>query len=88
MLQPVSGRMETMGIRLDATDEAVAELARVGFDARYGARPLRRATVRLVEDPFALEMLEGRFKEGDHIPASVEQDKICFRKQKETVFGG
>ena len=41
-----------------------------------------------VEDPFALEMLEGRFKEGDHILASVEQDKICFRKQKETAAGG
>ena len=41
MLKTVSARMETMGIHLDASDEAVAELAKEGFDPKYGARPLR-----------------------------------------------
>ncbi|MBQ5662203.1 MAG: ATP-dependent Clp protease ATP-binding subunit [Clostridia bacterium] len=88
MLRELQHRIANLGMRI-SFDESVPELlAREGMDPLYGARPLRRATVRLVEDPFALEMLEGRFKEGDHILASVEQDKICFRKQKETVSGG
>ena len=53
MLRTVSARMETMGIHLDASDEAVAELAKEGFDARYGARPLRRAIQSKVEDAVA-----------------------------------
>ena len=43
MLKTVANRMESMGIHLDASDEAIKELARVGFDPKYGARPLRRA---------------------------------------------
>jgi len=80
MLQTVSGRMETMGIRLDATDEAVAELARVGFDARYGARPLRRAIQSRVEDAVAEKMLDGTLASGDTAKLSVEDDVLSISK--------
>ena len=49
------GRMEAMDIHLDASDEAVKELAKEGFDPRYGARPLRRAIQSKVEDAVAVE---------------------------------
>ena len=65
MLRTVSARMETMGIHLDASDEAVAELAREGFDPKYGARPLRRAIQSKVEDAVAERMLDGTLKAGD-----------------------
>ena len=55
MLKTVAGRMETMDIQLDASDEAVKELAKEGFDPRYGARPLRRAIQSKVEDAVAVE---------------------------------
>ena len=55
MLKTVADRMETMGIHLDASDEAVKELAKEGFDPRYGARPLRRAIQSKVEDAVAVE---------------------------------
>ena len=55
MLKTVAGRMETMDIHLDASDEAVKELAKEGFDPRYGARPLRRAIQSKVEDAVAVE---------------------------------
>ena len=55
MLKTVAGRMETMDIHLDASDETVKELAKEGFDPRYGARPLRRAIQSKVEDAVAVE---------------------------------
>ena len=80
MLRTVSARTETMGIHLDASDEAVAELAKEGFDPKYGARPLRRAIQSKVEDAVAEKMLDGTLKEGDTARLTVEDDKLCVTK--------
>ncbi len=80
MLGTVSARMEAMGIRLDAGDEAVAELAKEGFDPKYGARPLRRAIQSMVEDAVAEKMLDGTLKEGDIAKLVVENDHLCVTK--------
>ena len=71
MLKTVSARMETMGIHLDASDEAVAELAKEGFDPKYGARPLRRAIQSKVEDAVAEKMLDGTLKAGEPMNITV-----------------
>ena len=65
MLKTVAARMEAMDIHLDASDEAVKELAKEGFDPRYGARPLRRAIQSKLEDAVAEKMLDGTLKTGD-----------------------
>ena len=62
MLKTVADRMETMDIHLDASDEAVKELAKEGFDPKYGARPLRRAIQSKVEDAVAEKMLDGTLR--------------------------
>ncbi|MDY3692952.1 MAG: ATP-dependent Clp protease ATP-binding subunit [Dysosmobacter sp.] len=80
MLNTVSARMETMGIHLDASDEAVAELAKEGFDPKYGARPLRRAIQSKVEDAVAEKMLDGTFQNGDTARLTVEDNKLCVTK--------
>ena len=93
MLKTVAGRMEAMDIHLDASDEAVKELAKEGFDPRYGARPLRRAIQSKVEDAVAEKMLdgtlktgdtaklaEGTLKEGDTAKLTVEDDKLVVTK--------
>ena len=80
MLKTVAGRMEAMDIHLDASDEAVKELAKEGFDPRYGARPLRRAIQSKVEDAVAEKMLDGTLKEGDTARLTVEADKLCVTK--------
>ena len=80
MLKAVSARMEAMGIHLDASDEAVAELAKEGFDPKYGARPLRRAIQSKVEDAVAEKLLEGTLKEGDTAKLTVEDDKLVVTK--------
>jgi ATP-dependent Clp protease ATP-binding subunit ClpC len=80
MLKTVSTRMETMGIHLDASDEAVAQLAKEGYDPKYGARPLRRAIQSKVEDAVAERMLEGALREGDTAKLTVEDEKLCVSK--------
>ena len=80
MLRGVSARMEAMGIHLDASDEAVAELAKEGFDPKYGARPLRRAIQSKVEDAVAEKMLDGTLTSGDTAHLTVEDDKLCIEK--------
>ena len=80
MLKTVSARMAAMGIHLDASDEAVAELAKEGFDPKYGARPLRRAIQSKVEDAVAEKMLDGTLKEGDTARLTVEDDRLCVTK--------
>ena len=80
MLKTVADRMETMDIHLDASDEAVKELAKEGFDPKYGARPLRRAIQSKVEDAVAEKLLEGTLKEGDTAKLTVEDDKLVVTK--------
>ncbi len=80
MLRVVSARMETMGIHLDASDEAVAELAKEGFDPKYGARPLRRAIQSKVEDAVAERMLDGTLQAGDTARLTVEDAKLLLTK--------
>ena len=80
MLKTVAGRMESMGIHLDASEEAVKELAREGFDPKYGARPLRRAIQNKVEDAVAERMLDGTLNTGDTAKLAVEDDKLVVTK--------
>ena len=80
MLKTVAGRMEAMDIHLDASDEAVKELAKEGFDPRYSARPLRRAIQSKVEDAVAEKLLDGTLKEGDTAKLAVEDEKLVVTK--------
>ena len=80
MLGQVNQQLKVQGMRLEATEAVKDFLAREGFDITYGARPLRRAVQRLVEDPLAEEVLLGRFTDGDTILAEMEDGKIIFRK--------
>ena len=62
-------RLEERGLELDLSDEAKTVLADAGWDPAYGARPLKRAIQRLLENPLALRLLEGEFGEGDTVRA-------------------
>ncbi|MBO5512362.1 MAG: ATP-dependent Clp protease ATP-binding subunit, partial [Clostridia bacterium] len=79
MLSEIRSRVEALGIRLVFTEEAVELIVKEGFDPKYGARPLRRAAVRLVEDPLAEELLTGRVKEGDTVSVEAYGDTCSFR---------
>ncbi|MCG8401677.1 MAG: ATP-dependent Clp protease ATP-binding subunit [Firmicutes bacterium] len=65
MVQEVAHRLEEHGIQIEVTEPALEHLAREGFDENYGARPLRRAIQKEIEDRLSEEMLRGAFKSGD-----------------------
>jgi ATP-dependent Clp protease ATP-binding subunit ClpB len=67
-------------IRLEVTPQAKALIAAEGYDPVYGARPLKRVIQRLLQNPIALELLEGNFHEGDTV--RVERDGELLRFQK------
>ena len=71
------------GLNLELTGAAVAFLTEKGYDPAYGARPLKRAIQQYVQDGLALDLLQGRFKQGDTILADVDaaQGKIVFAKE-------
>jgi len=73
-------RLAERGLSLDLTDAAKEHLAEAGWDPTYGARPLKRAIQRLVENPLALRVLEGDFEEGDTVRVDAENGELVFEK--------
>ena len=73
-------RLVERRIELDVTDAAKELLAEEGWDPAYGARPLKRAIQRLVENPLALELLEGRFGEGDNVHVEARDGELVFER--------
>jgi ATP-dependent Clp protease ATP-binding subunit ClpB len=73
-------RLAERRIELELTDAAKEALAEAGWDPAYGARPLKRAIQRLVENPLALRLLEGDFADGDTIRVDAEEGEIRFEK--------
>ena len=73
-------RLAERGLGLELTDEAKELVAEAGWDPTYGARPLKRALQRLVENPLALRLLEGEFAEGDTVRADARDGELVFEK--------
>jgi ATP-dependent Clp protease ATP-binding subunit ClpC len=85
MMADVAKRLEERGVTAELTDDARVWLAKEGFDPTFGARPLRRAIQRFVENPLSKEILAGNFQEGDHVVVDVGPDGLAFRTAKEKV---
>jgi len=73
MLKEVFGRLTEKGIRLEVSDRFKERLLQEGYNPSYGARPLRRAIMRLLEDSLAEEILSGRIGEGDTAVVNVDE---------------
>jgi len=68
------------GMELEVEENAKGFLAKEGFDAKFGARPLRRTIQRYIENPLSNDILEGKFKEKDKILAKLSENKLVFEK--------
>ena len=79
-LERLRERLAERGLGLELTDAAKEHVAEAGWDPTYGARPLKRALQRLVENPLALRLLEGEFAEGDTVRADVRDGELVFAK--------
>jgi ATP-dependent Clp protease ATP-binding subunit ClpC len=87
MLKEVFSRMSEKGIHLSVTDAFKERLVEEGYNPSYGARPLRRAVMRLLEDSLAEEFLSGRIGEGDSAVVDVDDSKqVVIRKQGEAAI--
>ncbi|HEY7730445.1 MAG TPA: AAA family ATPase, partial [Gaiellaceae bacterium] len=82
-LERLRARLAERRIVLELTDGAKEVVAEEGWDPAYGARPLKRALQRLVENPLALRLLEGEFGEGDTIRAYAELGEIRFARAED-----
>ena len=82
-LQHLRARLAERKLELELTDPAKAFLAEEGWDPQYGARPLKRALQRELQDPLALKLLEGEFKEGDTIRVDANPGSgLTFTQKK------
>ena len=76
----LASRLEKMDMKLDVSPAALAEVAKAGFDPVFGARPLKRAIQREIENPVSKLILEGRFGPKDVIPVDVEDGRFVFER--------
>jgi ATP-dependent Clp protease ATP-binding subunit ClpB len=81
-LRRLRDRLAERGLGIELTDAAKEFIAEAGWDPTYGARPLKRALQRLVENPLALRLLEGEFAEGDTVHVDVKDAELVFEKAR------
>jgi ATP-dependent Clp protease ATP-binding subunit ClpB len=79
-LERLRARLAERKLSLELTDAAKEVLAEAGWDPAYGARPLKRALQRLVENPLAQRLLEGEFAEGDTIRVDAQDGELVFER--------
>jgi ATP-dependent Clp protease ATP-binding subunit ClpB len=83
-LRRLRDRLAERGLSLELTDAAKELVTEAGWDPTYGARPLKRALQRLVENPLALRLLEGEFAEGDTVRVDAQNGELAFAKARAT----
>ena len=83
MMQDLHKRLQEQDIKMEVSAEAKEKLVEEGHDPAYGARPLRRTIQRLVEDPLAEDLLQGRYTAGDTVKVDVTKDGITLLKDGE-----
>jgi ATP-dependent Clp protease ATP-binding subunit ClpC len=74
LMEDVRGRLEGEGITLRLTDDAINFLVEEGYNEKFGARPLKRAIQRFLEDPLSEQILQAEFSEGDEIEVSADSE--------------
>jgi ATP-dependent Clp protease ATP-binding subunit ClpC len=82
LIREVEKRLAERNIRLEVNEEAKAWLVQKGYDPVFGARPLRRAVQKYVENPVSTKILQGEFKEGDTVAVNVQEDNLSFSARK------
>jgi ATP-dependent Clp protease ATP-binding subunit ClpC len=82
MVKDLQGRLSDRKLNIELTEEAKSWLVKEGYDPVYGARPLRRAVERYVENPLSARILQGEFSEGDAVIVDLSGDGLTFTIKK------
>ncbi|MCU0240865.1 MAG: ATP-dependent chaperone ClpB [Vicinamibacteria bacterium] len=80
-VEDLKRRLAERKITFELTSEAAERLAELGYDPVFGARPLKRTIQRMIENPLALEVLAGTFREGDHVVVRPKGETFYFERQ-------
>ncbi len=83
-MEDIRERLSEHGLKVELTENARVWLANEGYDAAFGARPLKRALQKHVESPLSVSLLSGDFSHGDTVLVDIEDDQVVFRN-KESV---
>ncbi len=86
LVNRVRRELRGQNMDLEVTEAARGLLAREGYDPTFGARPLRRAIQRLVEDPLSDELLKGQFRGGDTVVVDAREERIVFEHKREPAL--
>ena len=85
MVKEVEDRLMEHEVTISLTDAAKEWLAKEGFDPVFGARPLRRAVQRFIENPLSKAIISGEFGSGDHVRVDVDVEALTFAKAESPV---
>ncbi len=80
-ISKVVARLKSTNLKLELDEKAKDFLVEKGYDPQYGARPMRRAVERFLEDPFAEELLRGHLHEGEPIQVTSDKEKLIFNQK-------
>jgi ATP-dependent Clp protease ATP-binding subunit ClpB len=87
-LERLRKRLAERRLSLRVTPAALQRISDEGYDPQFGARPLKRVIQRRIEDPLALEILNGKYQEGDTIEVDAEEGRLVIRKAEQPVAAG
>jgi len=76
LLHELKTRIKQQGIEVDVTEDAISKIVEEGHDPEYGARPLKRAIQRRIEDKLSEELLKGNVQKGDHVTIDYKDDQF------------
>ncbi|MBO4836770.1 MAG: ATP-dependent Clp protease ATP-binding subunit [Clostridia bacterium] len=81
MIGQMQKRLKELGVTLEYGDDVISLLSEAGYDPKFGARPLRRAIQRRLEDALSEELIAGRLKLGDRVEAAVRDQQLVFDRK-------
>ena len=85
-IQRLEKRLAERRITLDLSESAINLIVEKGYDPVYGARPLKRAIQKYLENPLSMEILKGEIPDGSRIEARVENDRLVFDKHENKII--
>jgi ATP-dependent Clp protease ATP-binding subunit ClpB len=79
-MRRLEARLAAQDMKLVVSDAAIREIAKIGFDPAYGARPLKRCIQQRIENPIALRLLEGKIGPRDVVPVDFRDGEFTFER--------
>ena len=81
-IEQLQSRLSEIGLSIKVNDDIINQIVENGYDPVYGARPIKRTILRMLENPLSQKILSGEFESGDTVLVNSKNDKVNFSSQK------